>query len=153
MSIFLLIVHGLVAVTLLGAVTHQLVSAVRARRAAGVGFIQRYAGVNQRVFTGAVVWLYLAAVVLGATIYPTYRLEVRIPFEQMMLGWAVGSFELKEHFAGIGLCLLPLYAWLWRPEQAEGHARDRIAITGVLAFIVWWDFLVGHVLNNLRGLP
>lgn len=153
MGIALLILHGLVAVALLGAITHQLVSALRARRIAGVGFIQRYTGVNERVFTHAVIWLYLAAVLLGGVIYPIYRLEVRVPFEEMLLGWAVGSFELKEHFAGIALCVLPLYAWLWRPEQAETHGRDRIAITALLAFVVWWDFLVGHVLNNIRGLP
>jgi hypothetical protein len=35
----------------------------------------------------------------------------------------------------------------------QSHARDRLAITAILGFIVWWDFLVGHVLNNIRGLP
>lgn len=153
MSVALLILHGLVAVALLGAITHQLVSALRTPKPAGLGFIRRYAGVNERLFTRAVVWLYLAAVVLGAVIYPAYRLEVRVPFEEMFLGWAVGSFELKEHFAGIALGVLPFYAWLWRPDQAETHRRDRIAVTTLLAFVVWWDFLIGHVLNNIRGLP
>jgi hypothetical protein len=26
-----------------------------------------------------------------------------------------------------------------------------MALTLMLAFIVWWGFLVGHVLNNIRG--
>jgi hypothetical protein len=99
------------------------------------------------------VLLYLAGVTLGAIIYPSYRLNVRVPFEQMSLGWAVGLFELKEHFGGIGLALLPVYAWLWRPDQTQSHKVDRMAVTALLAFIVWWDFLVGHVLNNIRGLP
>ena len=32
------------------------------------------------------------------------------------------------------------------------HLGARIGITVLLAAIVWWDFLVGHVLNNIRGL-
>jgi hypothetical protein len=91
-------------------------------------------------------------VILGAIIYPSYRLNVRIPFEEMFLFKAVGSFESKEHFAGIGVGLLPLYYWLWRPNVADSHRRDRLAITTVLAFIVWWGFLIGHILNNIRGL-
>jgi len=153
MTIALLILHGLVAIALLGAITHQFIAAVRRSPARGTAFIDRYKGVNPRVFANAVVVLYLAAFVLGAVIYPSYRLNVRVAFEQMALGAAVGGFELKEHFAGLGVALLPLYLWLWRPERDDSHGRDRLAITGILAFIVWFDLLVGHVLNNLRGLP
>jgi hypothetical protein len=27
----------------------------------------------------------------------------------------------------------------------------RIAFTSILAFIVWWSFLTGHVANNIKG--
>jgi hypothetical protein len=89
---------------------------------------------------------------LGSIIYPTYRLNVRIPFQEMGLGWAIGLFELKEHFAGVGLALLPVYCWLWRPDLFDSHRHGRVSISLIIAFIVWWDFIVGHVLNNLRGL-
>jgi hypothetical protein len=149
----LLILHALMGVTLLGAITHQLVSALRRPRGVRSGsFIDRYSGVNQRTFVTAVVTLYLAQLALGALIYPSYRLNVRIPFEEMSAYGAVGLFESKEHFAGIGAGLLPFYVWLWRPQAAETNARDRIAVTAILAFIVWWGFLSGHILNNLRGL-
>jgi len=59
-------------------------------------------------------------------------------------------FELKEHFAGIGLMSLPFYAQSWRSPQT--HPRDRIMMSCLLAFIVWWDFIVGHILTNIRGL-
>jgi hypothetical protein len=148
----LLILHGLVGVALLGAITHQLVSMYRRRTVRSGSFIDRYTGVNQQVFVVAVVSLYVAQVILGAVIYPSYRLDVRIPFEEMFLFKAVGAFETKEHFAGIGLGLLPLYYWLWRPANADTHRRDRIVITSIIAFIVWWGFLIGHILNNIRGL-
>ena len=152
MNIALLILHGLVAVALLGALTHQALTASRGAAPRGSSFVDRYLSVRQRSFTGAVVVLYVLAFSLGALIYPAYRLDVRVPFEEMSLGWAVGLFELKEHFGGIGLAALPFYASTWREQNAESHRRDRIAITWLLALIVWWDFVVGHVLNNIRGL-
>lgn len=148
----LLILHGLIGVTLLGAITHQMVSLLRRHTARSGSFIDRYTGVTQKTFTVAVVLLYMAGLLIGAVIYPNYRLNVRIPFEEMRLGWAVGLFELKEHFAGIGASLLPLYSYCWKAEVAQSHHRQRLALTLLLGFIVWWDFLVGHILNNIRGL-
>ncbi len=152
MSTLLLILHVLVGVALLGAITHQMVSVLGRQTGRGGSFIGQYTGVSPKTFTGAIVALYVANVVIGGVIYPNYRLNVRIPFEEMNLWWAVGLFELKEHFAGIGLGVLPYYAYTWAPATAEGHRRDRLAITLLLGFIVWWDFIVGHVLNNIRGL-
>ncbi len=152
MTLALLIFHSLAGVALLGAVTHQFVSALRGGGGRGPGFLNRYSGVRQRTFTSAIIFLYLNSMILGGIIYPAYRLDVRVPFEQMSLGWAVGLFELKEHFAGIGLGVLPFYAWVWHAEREESHRIDRMAITALLTFIVWCDFLVGHVLNNIRGL-
>ena len=152
MDVFLLVLHGLVGVALLGALTHQSVSTLRGGAASGVAFLDRYAGARDRTFTAAVVALFVAELVLGAIIYPAYRLGVRIPFEEMSLDWAIGMFELKEHFAGLGLAVLPYYAYTWKPEVAPRLRVDRVAITLILAFVVWWDFLVGHVLNNIRGL-
>jgi len=151
MATALLILHGLVGVTLLGAITHQMASLLRRHTARSGSFVDRYTGVTQKTFTVAVVLLYVAGVVIGAIIYPNYRLNVRIPFEEMQLGWAIGLFELKEHFAGIGLCLLPLYASSWQDAAAISRL-NRFSITLLLALIVWWDFLVGHILNNIRGL-
>jgi hypothetical protein len=60
-------------------------------------------------------------------------------------------FELKEHFVAVGLGILPAYWYFWRQPPAADHLRTRAALTAVLAFIVWWSFLVGHILNNIRG--
>lgn len=149
---FLLIVHGLVGVALLGAITHQTASLFRRKTLRTGSFIDRYTGVSQRTFTYAVVYLYVFGLVVGAIIYPSYRLNVRIPFDEMSMGWAVGLFEIKEHFAGIGLGTLPFYVSTWREGSVPAQPFGRRAVTILLAFIVWWDFLVGHVLNNIRGL-
>lgn len=148
----LLILHGLAGVALLGVLTHQSASVLAAARGPRASFASRYLRVDPRAFTAAAVVLFVVNVVLGALIYPTYRVDVRIPFEEMALGWAIGLFEMKEHAGGIGLGLLPLYYVLWRGEFAETHRLDRTAITLLLAAITWFDFVVGHVLNNIRGL-
>ncbi len=147
----LLILHGLAGVALLGAITHQSVGLFRRHRATGDSLPARYLAVQPRGFSTTIVVLVLASIVLGAIIYPTYRIDVRIPFEEMALGWAIGLFEMKEHAGGIALGLLPLYAVLWRGEFMDTHRLDRTIITLILALIVWWDFIVGHVLNNIRG--
>lgn len=147
----LLIIHGLLAVALLGAVTHQAVSVwAPARKPAG-SFIGRYRAAPGASYGNAVVVLYLLTFMLGGIVYPDYRLEVRVVVEQLGLWSQNGVFELKEHFATVGLALLPAYWYYWRQPLAQEHARTRTALTTMLAFIVWWNFLVGHVLNNIRG--
>ena len=146
----LLIVHGLVAVALLGAITHQTASVWwPARRPAG--FVGRFRSVPATSYAGAIVVLYLCAVVLGSIIYPEYRISIRVVLEQLELWKANGAFELKEHFVTVGLGVLPAYWFFWRAPLAEEHARTRAALTAILAFIVWWNFLTGHIVNNIRG--
>ena len=60
-------------------------------------------------------------------------------------------FDIKEHFAAIGLALLPAYWVCWRRPYADELAQTRTALTSILAFIVWWSFLTGHVANNIMG--
>ena len=37
-----------------------------------------------------------------------------------------------------------------QPDHPDAHLCR--ALTWLLAFFVWWSFIVGHVLNNIRGL-
>ena len=71
---------------------------------------------------------------------------------QLQMRAANGLFEIKEHFAAVGLGLLPTYWLFWRQPLVPQQATARRALTWLLAFIVWWNFLVGHVLNNIKGL-
>lgn len=147
----LLIVHGLVAVALLGAITHQAASAwMPAPRPAG-SFVARFRAVPGAGYAGTVVVLYVLSWLLGAVIYATYRIEVRVVIEQLEMWPAHWAFELKEHYGSLGLGMLPAYWYFWRQPASSGFGRTRDVLTLMLAFIVWWNFLVGHVLNNIRG--
>ncbi len=145
----LLILHGLLAVALLGAITHQAFAT--GRPAAKRNFIARYRAVAASGYANAVVVLFIVTSVGGALLYPQYRLDIRPTLEDLDLRAANGVFEIKEHLAAIGLGLLPAYWFFWRqPLGAEGLIARRY-LTWLLAFIVWWNFLVGHILNNIRG--
>jgi len=147
----LLIVHGLVAVALLGAITHQTLSTWAPGRARPGSFFGRFRTVPSAAFTNAIIVLYSVTAVLGAIVYLYFRVDVRPALEQAGRWEVLGFFDIKEHFIAIGLALLPAYAVCWRRPHGEGSTRTRTALTSVLAFIVWWAFLVGHVTNNIRG--
>jgi len=147
----LLIIHGLVAVALLGAITHQTLSAWAPVNARPGSFVGRFRTVPPAAFANAVVVLYLAAAVLGALIYLDFRVDVRPTLEQAGHWQVLGFFDLKEHFVAIGLALLPAYWICWRQQSADDVGRTRAALTAILAFIVWWSFLIGHIVNNVRG--
>jgi hypothetical protein len=148
----LLILHGLVAIGLLGAITHQSFSVGRRPTSPKSDFIGRFRGVNPPTFANAIVVMFVCAFLLGGFLYPRYRIDVRPMLEDMQLRAANGAFEAKEHFAAVGLGLLPVYWLYWRPPLALEHAGTRRYLTWMLAFVVWWNFLVGEVLNNIRGL-
>ena len=152
MITLLLIVHGLLAVALLGATTHQALGVRNRRPSPANSFVDRFAGVSAPAFPGAIVVLFALTFIGGAFLYPQYRLDVRPALEEMQLRAANGVFEIKEHLAAIGLSLLPVYWSVWTPPLLAHHAATRRYVTWLLAFVVWWNFIVGHVLNNIKGL-
>lgn len=145
-----LIIHGLLAVALLGAITHQAISACLPARKPAASFSSRFRAVPGGAYVDAVIVLYILTFILGAFIYPEYRVSIRVVVEQMEAWAENGAFELKEHLAAVGMAMLPAYRFFWR-QGGDAHARTRNAITALLAFIVWWSFLTGHIINNIRG--
>ena len=153
MIVALLIVHGLLAVTLLGAITHQAWSVAPRRVPVGPpSFVGRFRSVDGSGYATAVVVLFVVTAIGGALLYPQYRLDVRTALEDLQLRAANGVFEIKEHLVAIGLGLLPTYWLFWKAPLVPEQATARRYLTWLLAFVVWWSFLVGHVLNNIKGL-
>jgi hypothetical protein len=105
----LVIVHGLVAVALLGAITHQTLATWAPAGATPGSFFSRFRAVPPASFANAIIILYLVAAVLGAVVYLDFRVDVRPQLERDHHFAALGLFDLKEHFISIGLGLLPAY--------------------------------------------
>ena len=152
MIVVLLILHGLVAVALLGAITHQALSVLAAPVASRWTFVDRFRRVDSAAYATPIVILFAVTALGGALLYPQYRLDVRPALEDMQNSAANGVFEIKEHLVAIGLGLLPVYWLFWQPPLAAETSAPRRYVTWLLAVFVWWSFVVGHVLNNIKGL-
>jgi len=145
----LLIVHDLFAVALLGAITHQTLATWAPAKPRPSAFFSRFRAVHARRFANAVVALYLAVAALGAVLYLSFKIDVQ-PGLELDRHWpALGLFDLKEDFVAIGVGTLPAYWVSWRSPSLD--RRMRATLTAILAFVVWWSFLVGHVVNNIKG--
>ena len=67
MATALLIIHGLVAVALLGAITHQTLATWAPAGAAPGSFFGRFRAVPSAAFANAIVVLYVVSAILGAS--------------------------------------------------------------------------------------
>ena len=148
----LMIVHALLGVTLLGAITHQAFSVARRPGAGKQNVVDRFRGVHAPAFVITIMVVFVLVSLAGGLLYPRYRVDVRTTLEDLQLRAANGLFEIKEHFAAVGLGLLPVYWLSWRTPAAPEWAGARKYLTWTLAFLVWWNFLVGEILNNIKGL-
>jgi flagellar biosynthesis protein FlhB len=146
----LLIIHGILAVFLVGAITHQAIGAALPVAKRGGGFFSAVRGVNGVSYTNAVIVLFAATFALGCIIYPAYRINVRTALQEYRLFKPEGMFEMKEHLLALGLALLPVYWFLWRGASSANRVA-RTVVTAILAVAVWWSFLTGHIINNIRG--
>jgi hypothetical protein len=146
----LLIIHGILAVLLLGAITHQAVGAAWPVAKRSPGFWSSVRSVNGMNYTNAVLILFLVTFAIGTIVYPTYRLNVRPVLQEYRDFRPEGMFELKEHFLAVSLALLPAYWYFWHKAN-ENNRVTRAVLTCILAFAVWWGFLTGHIINNIRG--
>lgn len=147
----MLILHGLCAVALLGGLTHQAMAVLLPARA-GSGFTSAYRAVNAARFTTFNIALYIVTFVLGAFIYPPYRMAVRTWIERARLWHISGLFEMKEQMLAIGLAMLPFFWLMWRDPRDAETALARKWTTAMLCAIVWYSFIAGHIVNNVRGL-
>ena len=136
---------------MLGAITHQTLAAWGAANARPASFFGRFRSIPSASFANAVVVLYAVSTLLGGIVYLYFRVDVRPELERAGHWHLLGFFDLKEDFAAIGAGILPAYWVCWRRPLVDEPSRARAALTAVLAFIVWWGFLVGHVMNNIMG--
>ena len=151
MATALLILHGLVAMALLGAITHQAVAIWVPLPTRPESFIGRLRAVSSDSFTNAVVVLYVLSAILGGIVYLYFRVEIKPVLEQSEHWQTISLFDIKEHFIAIGMALLPAYWVSWQEIIDREYSSSRIALTMMLTFIVWYGFLIGHIANNVRG--
>ena len=82
MATALLIVHGLVAVALLGAISHQALATWAPLRARPNSFFGRFRAVPSASYANAIVVLYAVTALLGGIVYLYFRTDIRPDLER-----------------------------------------------------------------------
>src|ERR1700684_813973 len=91
-----LFVHLILAVGLLGALTHQAVSAALPVRQPSGGIVTRFRSVSAAGYATAVCVLWVLTFLVGSFIYTKYRIYIRIPLEAGHYYKTGGFFALQE---------------------------------------------------------
>ncbi len=151
MIAFWTILHGIIAIALLGATTHQGLTIWRKPAPAEL-FVDRFRAIPAVRFANTIAALYVLTFALGAYIYPTYVLDVKGAVADYGMRRTIGMFQLKEHIAVAGLAMLPVYWHFWRTVPLTVGVYTRRFLTTFMMFCVWWNLVVGHILNNIKGL-
>ncbi len=146
-----LFVHLILAVGLLGALTHQAMAVALPARQPSGGIVTRFRSVSAAGYATTVCVLWVLTFLVGSFIYTKYRTYIRIPLEEGHYYKTGGFFDFKENVATLGLVLLPAYWYFWKNVENPEYDNARKGVTVVLAVMCWFLFIVGHVLNNTRG--
>jgi hypothetical protein len=147
---FLLVLHGVFSVLLLGAATHQTLGVWWPRKPGQTDFVAQARTLRPQIYAQTIVILFVVEFILGALLYPTYRVVARPPLQDLQLTYIIGLFEVKENFAAIVLAGLPAYYYYWK--RAPDYLTARRVLTTVLFIVVWYNMIAGHLVNNARGL-
>ncbi|NKB68944.1 MAG: hypothetical protein GKR89_17900 [Candidatus Latescibacteria bacterium] len=98
---------------------------------------------------------YCAVFALGALIYPTFRVRVRAEYFDAELPHATGLFEVKEHWAALGLALFIAYFAISRRFDPEVD-RGMLGLYSGLCFILYgicvYLLVAGFYLTTLKGV-
>ena len=117
-----------------------------------------FKALHENLYAGLLLIFYAIAYVLGASIYPTFRVRVRGEYFDTDLPAATGLFEVKEHLATTGMVIV-IAIWLLarvmdppaRPEARRLLPLYAGLVTFVLLIIVYnvWS---GWYLTTLKAV-
>ncbi len=144
----LLLAHTVAAGVLVGSSTHlalQSISLMRGRARPRL----------LRIYPPVAFIAWLVIVVLGAWMYPTYRIAVRHEYLDIHAVWASILFDIKENLA---LFVGPLLgvAWLMSKtisDELETAMRRWFAAACIAAAVIaWWNTLSGILIVSVRSV-
>ena len=144
----LLLAHLFVTIVLVGSLTHNLLVVVK--------YVRGKFGKKKLewLYVRVALWSYMIVYVLGALIYPAFRVHIRHHYFDPELPWATGLFEVKEHWGAVGVALFFVYYFLRKnlqPEKEREKLFFYVALCVLLNVIVWYKVVVGCYLSLLKG--
>ncbi|MBN2137659.1 MAG: hypothetical protein JW720_07625 [Sedimentisphaerales bacterium] len=145
---FLVVLHLLATFVLVGAMTHNLLIVL--------GYVRGRFGRKklEYFYVKVSLWAYLVVYAFGALAYPAFRINTRYELFDKQLPWATGLFEVKEHWAALGLAFLVVYCILRRtfqPDEEKEKLFFYVPLALLLNIILWYKVIVGCYLAMLKG--
>lgn len=145
----LLILHSLMAILLLGAMTHNVLLTVPY-------LWKRYKKVRlEKLYVKVIFVAYSLTFALGAVVYPNYRYHVRDLYFDKHMPWASHLFDIKEHWAAIGLGLVGVFFLLslsFDPRQDRERVLLYVFLSCAITLTVWFNLIAGLWLTALKGV-
>jgi len=145
----LLLAHALMAILLLGSMTHNCL--ITLRYLGG-----HFAKIRlEKLYVKVAFVAYLLSFGLGSLIYPNYRYHVRARYFDQTMPWASQLFDIKEHWTGIGLALFIvffLFSLILNPKEDRTPLFVYVFLSLSLTLIVWFALISGLLLSSYRSV-
>lgn len=145
----LLVLHAAGSIVLVGAATHH---ALQMRHYLRGRFGREKL---EKLYAKVVSVAYVATFVLGAMLYPSYRVHVRGYYLDAHAPAFSGLFDLKETYASLALVVavaLGALAYTLRPAETPALVRVYAVMSFVVCGVVWFNIVAGILVLSVRGI-
>jgi hypothetical protein len=144
-----LVLHAAGAIVLIGSSTHH---ALQMRHYLRGRFGREKL---EKLYAKVVSVAYVVTFVLGAMLYPSYRVHVRGFYLDRHAPFFSGLFDLKETYASLTLVValaLGALAFTLRPTESRALVRVYAAMSFIVCAVVWFDVIAGLLVVSARGV-
>lgn len=145
----LLVLHAGGSIVLIGASTHH---ALQMRHYLAGRFGREKL---EKTYAKVTSLAYLFTYVIGALLYPSYRVHVRgLWLDRHALGYAE-LFDLKEVYASLTLTVavaLGAMALTLRPSEERALTRVYAVMSFIVCAVVWFNVIAGLLVTSVRGV-
>ena len=144
----LLVLHMGGSIVLIGAATHHALQMRHYLRG-------RFKRVElEKTYARVVAAAYLLTFVIGAALYPTYRVHVRGYYLDRYAPFFAGLFDVKEVFASLALLVavgLGALASTLKPTEERWFLPIYAAMSFLVCGVVWLNVVAGVLIVSVRG--
>lgn len=144
----LLVLHTGGSIVLIGAATHHALQMRHYLRG-------RFKRVElEKTYARVISAAYLFTFVVGAVLYPTYRVHVRGYYLDRYAPFFAGLFDVKEVFASLALIValgLGALTYTLKPSEERWFLPVYAAMSFIVCGVVWLNVIAGVLIVSVRG--
>jgi hypothetical protein len=147
---FLLFLHLAASFVLAGSMAHNLILVVGYCR----GNFEKQK--VEQLYVKISFWAYNSAFLLGALVYPTFRIRARAEYLDSLRPAVSGLFEIKEHWGSIGLALMFAYYLMSTRLSPQKESAKLfffyVPLCFMLNIVVLYLIYSGYYVTTVKGI-